>query len=875
MAAPIALTRMTAGASVREVRSGRAAQSVRWACWLGGSAATVLLATLPVSTGGQLGLSLATIAAMALIWAFARGKLARTAFIAVASVVVLRYMYWRVTSTLPDVSDPVSFGLAALLLGAELYCAVMLAISLVINADPMERPALIASDGPDLPTVDVFIPTYNEDETILAVTVAAARAMDYPADKLTIWLLDDGGTDQKCQDPDIRKAADARRRKTSLKRLCAELGAVYSTRARNEHAKAGNLNAGLAQSKGEIVVVFDADHAPFRSFLRETVGYFAKDDRLFLVQTPHVFLNPDPIEKNLDTFARMPSENEMFYGVTQRGLDKWNGSFFCGSAALLRRAALTETGGFSGITITEDCESAFELHAKGWTSVFVDKPLIAGLQPETFADFIGQRSRWCQGMFQIMLLKNPALKPGLKLIQRLAYLSSMTFWLFPLPRLAFMLAPLLHIFFDVKIFVANVDESIAYTATYMVVNVMLQNFLYGHVRWPWVSEIYEYVQGMFLSKAIVSVVMSPRKPTFNVTAKGQSLDHDHLSRLAWPFVATFGILAVGVATAAYRYTFEAGVTNLMLVVGLWALFNLVIAAAALGAVAERRQPDRHPRLAIDRTGAVRIGGRSVPARVVSVSASGCAIEIATASAGSLETGDSLRFTLDVGPAEPLEVGLIVSGRDRAGVDSAELGCTFEISGFADYRMVAALMYGDADAISAFLRSRRAHKNILAGTIQLLRWAAIGPVQALSFHLKDRRRAAAVPMTVVEQDGAARDIADVSSDGDIAPVAAVATPAPRQDEIASIVELMPEIAPVVATTTLPGPFASEWLWQMVALAQDELRLNSQGKGEAASGPSPVDPAAESLDDDAWMAALLGLDGSSPSRPVEREYAKEAA
>ena len=60
----------------------------------------------------------------------------------------------------------------------------------------------------------------------------------------------------------------------------------------------------------------------------------------------------------------MPSENEMFYSVTQRGLDKWDGSFFCGSAALLRREALDVAGGFSGITITEDCETAFELHAK-------------------------------------------------------------------------------------------------------------------------------------------------------------------------------------------------------------------------------------------------------------------------------------------------------------------------------------------------------------------------------------------------------------------------------------------------------------------------------------------------------------------------------
>ena len=214
----------------------------------------------------------------------------------------------------------------------------------------------------DLPEIDVFIPSYDEDPEILAMTVAAARSMDYPAGKVTVWLLDDGGTDQKCADPDPVKARKAQSRRAALRTLCEELGANYLTRPRNEHAKAGNLNNGLAHSTAPIVVVFDADHVPFNSFLRETVGHFSRDPKLFLVQTPHVFLNRDPVERNLRTFDRMPSENEMFYSVTQRGLDKWNGSFFCGSAAVLRRAALEETDGFSGLTVTEDCETAFELH---------------------------------------------------------------------------------------------------------------------------------------------------------------------------------------------------------------------------------------------------------------------------------------------------------------------------------------------------------------------------------------------------------------------------------------------------------------------------------------------------------------------------------
>ncbi len=56
------------------------------------------------------------------------------------------------------------------------------------------------------------------------------------------------------------------------------------------------------------------------------------------------------------------------------------------------RGARRRPSGFSGVSITEDCETALELHSRGWNSVYVDKPLIAGLQPATFASFIGQRT---------------------------------------------------------------------------------------------------------------------------------------------------------------------------------------------------------------------------------------------------------------------------------------------------------------------------------------------------------------------------------------------------------------------------------------------------------------------------------------------------
>ncbi|SFV06925.1 cellulose synthase (UDP-forming) [Methylobacterium sp. 174MFSha1.1] len=719
------------------------------AAWLASAALILLLLAQPLGPAVQLEMSLGAIVLMLLLWPLAKGRTGRLTFLAIGSLVVLRYMYWRVSSTLPPVSDPLGFVAGTILLGAELYCFYILAISLVINADPIRRGPAPQEEDDDLPTVDVFVPSYNEDRHILATTLAAAKSLDYPAGKLTVWLLDDGGTDQKCADSDPHKAEEARARRTVLQALCADLGVSYLTRARNQHAKAGNLNNGLRHSVGKIVVVLDADHVPFRSFLRDTIGHFGADPKLFLVQTPHAFLNPDPIERNLKTFDRMPSENEMFYAVGQCGLDKWNGSFFCGSAALLRRAALEEAGGFSGITITEDCETAFELHSRGWTSIYVDKPLIAGLQAETLSDFIGQRSRWCQGMMQIMILKNPLFKGGLKPLQRLCYMSSMTFWLFPLPRLVFMIAPLLYILFDMKIVVANVDEAIAYTATYIVVNLMMQNYLYGRVRWPFVSELYEYVQGLFLIKATASVMLAPRKPTFKVTAKNITLDHDQLSPLALPYVIVFAVLFVTMGISAWRYLFEPGVTNLMLVVGMWNLFNLITAGAALGVAAERRQTEAAPSLAVDRPGVLNLNGMAIDVTVERISSARCRIRM-DAVVPMRRSSDGALGSLSLAPQAGLPllghapaIPVRVTGIAGAG-DETVCELVFETMTPGSYVVLADLMYGDADAMVRFQQRRRTHKDILSGTVQFILWGLVGPVRALSCLMAGRAARMAEP-----------------------------------------------------------------------------------------------------------------------------------
>ena len=204
----------------------------------------------------------------------------------------------------------------------------------------------------------------------------------------------------------------------------ATLGVNYLTRERNEHAKAGNLNNGLAHSTGELVAVFDADHAPARDFLRRRSAISSEDPKLFLVQTPHFF--SIPIRSSAICAPSRRCRPRTRCSTASSSAASTSGT--PPSSAARRRCSAarrsTTPSGFSGVSITEDCETALELHSRGWNSVYVDKPLIAGLQPATFASFIGQRTRWAQGMMQILRFRFPLLKRGLTLPQRLCYMSS-------------------------------------------------------------------------------------------------------------------------------------------------------------------------------------------------------------------------------------------------------------------------------------------------------------------------------------------------------------------------------------------------------------------------------------------------------------------
>lgn len=561
-------------------------------------ACLVYLSGLRVDFNTQAYISIALLACLILLRPMARFGFWHVLFMIISSFIVLRYFSWRITYTLVPEDIPSYVGAITLFL-AELYGGLMFFLSIFVNIRPLHRnPTPLPANQSYWPSVDVIIPCFDEPFELVKTTLAAARNINYTTRKLNIYLLDDGGTTDKLNADDVIIREQTFTRSNQFKQYCTELGINYLSRNQNANAKAGNMNNALQHIKGDLILVLDADHMPSVDILEKTVGAFIQDPKLCLVQTPHFFINPDPFEKNLSLFYSMPAESDMFYKSIQMGLDFWHASFFCGSAAVLRRKAIDEIGGFSGKTITEDSETTLKLHSKGWRSQYLFYPLISGLQPETFDSFMIQRMRWAQGMVQNFIFNNPLFMPNLSIGQRFCYLSSMLFWFFPIARVIFLIAPGLYLFFGLKIYHANLEEFFSYTVPFLGVLILTNHYLFRDVRWVFVSEIYETMQSLFSFRAVLSVLKNPYKPKFTVTPKMQMLHQDLISPLSEPFYWALGYTLLAISAAIWRFVEYPEQRYIILFTSFWALYNLLLLLATLGTLYERQQRRANPRFPV-------------------------------------------------------------------------------------------------------------------------------------------------------------------------------------------------------------------------------------------------------------------------------------
>lgn len=249
-------------------------------------------------------------------------------------------------------------------------------------------------------SVDVFVAACGEPCDLVEASLGAACRM---RGEHRTFLLDDAS------DPD-------------LARLAQRLGAEYLARPDRTNAKAGNLNAALPRTQGDVIAIFDIDHVPRPDFLERTVGYFA-DPSVGFVQAMLTFRNAG---QSWIAHAAVETSHD-FYNSTSLGMNALGGTTMMGSNSLIRRRALEQIGGYRA-GLAEDLATSLALHAAGWRSAYAADPLGPGLAPATSVAWFTQQLKWARGVFEVLVKDYPRLFGRLTWGQRLAYGVRMTYY---------------------------------------------------------------------------------------------------------------------------------------------------------------------------------------------------------------------------------------------------------------------------------------------------------------------------------------------------------------------------------------------------------------------------------------------------------------
>lgn len=280
-------------------------------------------------------------------------------------------------------------------------------LRLLVNR-PSALPSLFSSETATEahPFISLVVAAKDE-EAVITSLVEKLCALDYPAARYELWVVDDNSSDR-----------------TPL--LLAELSKRYphlhwlrrGTEARG--GKSGALNQVLPLLKGEFIGVFDADAQVSRDLLRAVLPYFEPADQ-GAVQVRKAIANSE-----INFWTKGQSVEMVFDSFLHERRSACGGiGELRGNGQFVRRAALERCGGWNEDTITDDLDLTFRLHLDGWNIASVVFPCV---QEEGVSRTLGlwhQRNRWAEGGYQRYLDYWPLL-----LNNRLGYRKTLDLFIF-------------------------------------------------------------------------------------------------------------------------------------------------------------------------------------------------------------------------------------------------------------------------------------------------------------------------------------------------------------------------------------------------------------------------------------------------------------
>ncbi|HUI08748.1 MAG TPA: glycosyltransferase [Bacteroidota bacterium] len=233
----------------------------------------------------------------------------------------------------------------------------------------------------DYPSCTILIPAHNEEQ-VIGETIAAMLRMDYPADRLSVVVINDGSTDAT---RDIILEAARRDGRVRLFDVPPGEGGRGKSRA---------LNLALTAVTGEIIAVYDADNSPDRDALRYLVAQLLVNKELGAALGKFRTVNKDV--NLLTRFINI--ETLSFQSMLQAG--RWqmhNIATLPGTNFVMWTWLIRQLNGWDEEALTEDSELSIRIYQEGYKIRFVPYALTYEQEPQTWGVWVRQRTRWVRG----------------------------------------------------------------------------------------------------------------------------------------------------------------------------------------------------------------------------------------------------------------------------------------------------------------------------------------------------------------------------------------------------------------------------------------------------------------------------------------------
>lgn len=259
----------------------------------------------------------------------------------------------------------------------SMYFQILLLFSFFENRKKIKNEEL--QELTSYPTVTIAVPCWNEEKT-LAATIESLLGLEYPQEKLSIMIVDDGSTDSTLT---IAKEYEKKYQST-IKVLEKKNGGKHSA-----------VNLALSHSTSDLFGCLDADSFVDKKALSTIVSYFENNKDAMAV-TPCIHI------KSPSTIIQRMQAVEYLMGVfLRKSFGQLNAiQVTPGPFSIFRREVFSIIGDYRKAHNTEDYEITLRMHKHGLKIMNSHKALVYTVGPATVKGYFYQRLRWARGFLE-------------------------------------------------------------------------------------------------------------------------------------------------------------------------------------------------------------------------------------------------------------------------------------------------------------------------------------------------------------------------------------------------------------------------------------------------------------------------------------------